>query len=97
MTLILSFDVTTPRGSFCLFAWNDRELANSLLTLYVTGLKVVSNPGPFNQGSSDLTTRPSPPQPLLREGVDQVLSATTFWSVSYSLQYVSTRFCLFHE
>ena len=60
-TLVLPLDVTTPRDSFCLFALNYRELANSLLTLYVTGLKVVSNMGPFNQGSNDLTTRPSPP------------------------------------
>ena len=49
--------MTTPRDSFCLFAWNYSELANSLRTLNVTGLKVVSNPGPFDQGSSDLTTR----------------------------------------
>ncbi len=27
------FDVTTLRDSFCLFAWNYRELANSLLKL----------------------------------------------------------------
>ncbi len=43
-TLILPLDVTTHREGF-LFAWNYRELANSILTLYVTGLKVVSNPG----------------------------------------------------
>ena len=34
---------------------NCKELANSFLKLYVTGLKVVSNPGLFHQGSSDLT------------------------------------------
>ncbi len=33
-TLVLPVDVTTPHDSFCLFAWNYRELANSLLTLY---------------------------------------------------------------
>ncbi len=38
-----------------------KELAKSLLTLSVIGLKVVSNAVPFDQGLSDLTTRPSPP------------------------------------
>ena len=61
MTLVLPFDVTTPRYSFCLFVWGYRELANSLLTLYVTGLKVVSNPRPFEQeGLSDFDTEQSP-------------------------------------
>ncbi len=54
MILVLPLNVTTPHDSFCLFIWNYRELANSLLTLYVTGLKVVSNPGPFDQDLSDL-------------------------------------------
>ena len=31
-----------------------------LSSRFVTGLKVVSSPGPFDQGSSDLATRKSP-------------------------------------
>ena len=57
--LILPLDVTTPRDSFRLFAWNYRELANTLLTLLATGLDRSSNPPPLEQVLSDLTTRPS--------------------------------------
>ncbi len=52
--------MTTPRDSFCLFAWNYRELANSLLTLCDRS-EGGFEPGPFEQGFSDLTTRESSP------------------------------------
>ncbi len=42
------------------FAWSYNELAKSLLIHYVTGVKVVSNPGSLEQGLIDLTTQPSP-------------------------------------
>ena len=45
-TLVLPLDVTTPLDSFCLFAWNYRELANTLLTLLATGVDSSSNPQP---------------------------------------------------
>ncbi len=48
--------MTTPLDSFSLFACNYRGLAKFLFTLYVTGRKVVSNPGLFGQGSSDKKT-----------------------------------------
>ncbi len=55
--LVLPIDLTTPHDSFRLFIWNYRVLA--FLTLYVTGVKLDSNPGPFVKGSSDLTTQTS--------------------------------------
>ncbi len=66
--------MTTPRDSCCLFAWNYRELANSLLTLFDRP-EGGFEPGTlwtrvqfsfssvqflFLNGSSDLTTRTSP-------------------------------------
>ncbi len=46
---------------FTFFAWNSREQAKSLFTHYVTARRVDSNPGLYEQGSSDLTTRQTPP------------------------------------
>ncbi len=40
-------------------AWNYRELADSLLTLYVTGLEVALNLQSFVKGINNLTTCPS--------------------------------------
>ena len=45
-TLVVPLDVTTPRDSFRHFAWNYRELANTLPTLVATGLDRSSNPQP---------------------------------------------------
>ncbi len=59
-TLVLPLRMTTPRDSFCLSAWNYRQLPYSLLTIFVAGLKVVLNPGPFDKGWSDLTSQPPP-------------------------------------
>ncbi len=50
-----SGDVTTPCDSIYTFDMNYRELADSVLTI-VTGLKVVSNPRPFNQELSHPVT-----------------------------------------
>ncbi len=64
MTLILPLNLNTSLNSFCLFAWSCRELANSLLTLYGTGLN-----SEIEQGSNDLATGKSLlPELALRYG-----------------------------
>ncbi len=47
-------NLLTPFG---LFAWRYRELTNSLLALFATGLKVDLNPQPFEEGLIDVTTQ----------------------------------------
>ena len=57
---------------FCHFAWNYRELANTLLARFATVLDRSSNPQPWEQVLSDPTTRPS-----LSEVLEPVLWNTT--------------------
>ena len=69
--------MTTLHDSFCLFAWNYRGLAKFLFTLYVTGRKVVSNPGLFGQGSSGKKTVGK----LIEQYDLNILDETTTWDV----------------
>ncbi len=56
-----SFDVIARRDSFCLSPRTTKKMAYSLLSLHLTGLKVVSisNPRPFRERLNDLTPRSS--------------------------------------
>ncbi len=58
---------------------------------FVTGLKVVSNPGPFDQGSSDLTTRQFPP-PIF---IDVSLNRKANWRCEcfYDREWGTTSIC----
>ncbi len=64
-TLVLPLDLTTPRDSFYAFLPGITESWLILSSHFVTGLKVVLNLGPFEEGSNDLTTQPSPPYDYL--------------------------------
>ena len=82
--MVVLLDVITPHDSLCILPLClELERAGYFSPhTYVAGLKVVLNPGPFDQGSRDQPSRPSPSN-FLPKGIPRFIPFIFLFSSSF--------------